>query len=208
MSSWNKILTDCSIRLMELMIEQKTKVHLEVKADSRQAEKEVEQFKDLTRFENLYDSIKRKVKKIEEEIMENKRNKFNRESLDYMKDQVYNWAQNRREWRKSNKKGSTHRSILKDTSTPKKVSFSSADQDFLDSSLSGSSPISSQSNRGEKIKEVFVNDQPFLRDKSMEDKNWDRKKTNKFHWKKQEKELARKEERDGYSLQNRYPKKS
>ncbi|OCT57277.1 hypothetical protein XELAEV_18003742mg [Xenopus laevis] len=181
-NSWNKILTDCSIRLMELMIEHKTKLHLEVKADLRQAEKEVEQFKDLARFENLYDSIKRKVKKIEEEIMDNKRNKFNRDSLDYMKDQVYNWAQTR---------------------LPLKKSFSSADQDFLDSSLSGSSTISSQSNRGEKIKEVFMNDQPFLQVKPMEGRNWDRKKTNRSLWKKLEEESARREEREEFSLRKR-----
>ncbi|OCT72119.1 hypothetical protein XELAEV_18035085mg [Xenopus laevis] len=168
MGSWNKILSDCSLRLMELMIEYKTKIHLDVKGELRMIEKDIEQYRTQARFDIL--------------------KKFNRDSLDYMKDQVYSWASNRRENRRDY---NSQRSILKNTSTPKKVSFSSVDRDSLDGSLAGSSPISSQSNRSH-----------------TGTGQWTQKNANRELWKRQPEELSREQEdKNRYALRKKHPRK-
>ncbi|OCT84824.1 hypothetical protein XELAEV_18022981mg, partial [Xenopus laevis] len=193
MGSWNKILSDCSLRLMELMIEYKTKIHLDVKGELKMIEKDIEQYRTQARFDILYESIKKNIKQLESDIMQiNKKKKFNRDSLDYMKDQVYSWASNRRENRREH---NSQRSILKNTSTPKKVSFSSVDRDSLDGSLAGSSPISSQSNRSEKARDVFVGEQHhFLKKGHTGIGQWTQKNANRELWKRQPEEPTREQE--------------
>ncbi|OCT97272.1 hypothetical protein XELAEV_18009496mg [Xenopus laevis] len=205
MISWNKILSDCSFRLMELMIEHKTKVHRDVKIELKMIEKDIEQYKTQTRFDNIYESIKNNIKKLESDIMESKKKKYNRDSLDYMKDQVYNWASNRRD---NKREYNSQRSILKNTSTPKKVSFSSVDRDSLDGSLAGSSPISSQSNRSEKAKDVFVGEQHFLKKSHTGAGQWTQKNANRELWKRQPEELSREQDdKNRYVLRKKNPKK-
>lgn len=88
---WNGILSDCSTQLINLIIKyEEPKISL-LSEEVKKAEQDIQEFKDITFFDDEYKKLKENVDKYEEWIASIKQNKFRRDLFDYAHNQVYTW---------------------------------------------------------------------------------------------------------------------
>lgn len=134
---WNTILSECSQKLMHLIVESE-------KTQLKQMEKEIADInKDIVPFQHLsdYDTTNQKLldnlSRLEESLAILKQTKFQRDLADYENEQVYNWRSNPR-------RRFAPRPILKDgQSTRRQVNFSDSERSNNRSDLSGETTDSS-----------------------------------------------------------------
>ncbi|OCT97673.1 hypothetical protein XELAEV_18009903mg [Xenopus laevis] len=163
MDQWNKILSDCSLRLMAPLTEKKRQTYDLLKDDIAKLKSEYLESKEQPEYLKHVDSLNNKVDKMEKELMDIKTNKFKRDKIDYELNKVYNWCRvgdkQRNMRRMSQNNSMSQKSILKPPKDKDKhVSFSGTDYDTfeeLDTGACSSSPLSPQANRHAYAQEVF-----------------------------------------------------
>ncbi|OCT97765.1 hypothetical protein XELAEV_18009994mg [Xenopus laevis] len=135
-TKWNHILTDCSICLMTLILEQKQNTYGTIKQDLTQLQTDLSVHHSHSDYEKFGANLQKRLHILEAEIMTYKNLKFTRDKTDYDTNRFYFWPNSPdSHYKKCNfRHTSTHKSILK---TPgkykmKKVSFSSTDADSFD----------------------------------------------------------------------------
>ncbi|OCT96813.1 hypothetical protein XELAEV_18009029mg [Xenopus laevis] len=161
MDQWNKILPDCSLRLMALLTDKKRQTYDSLKDDISKLKSEYSESKEQPEYIKYMDNSNKKVDKMEKELMDINTNKFKRDKIDCELNKVYNWSRlgdkQRNTYRTCQNKFMSQKSILK-TPKDKHVSFSGTDYDTfeeLDTGACSSSPLSPQGNRHAYAQEVF-----------------------------------------------------
>ncbi|OCT89896.1 hypothetical protein XELAEV_18018510mg [Xenopus laevis] len=89
LDKWNSILSDCSPKLMQLMIVENTKNITQINKQVEEERSKLEENKEDNQFSALNDKIKSELMKIQQEIKIRKKKKFLRDTEDYKKGQVY-----------------------------------------------------------------------------------------------------------------------
>lgn len=124
MSEWNATLSECSTKLMRLIIQQEEVTLTELNMEIEEAKVLLAPHANSSEYEALRVKMENNLKKLEDHIMDIKKSKFNRDILDYQKIQVYTR-------RRAPEKYSKLKPILKHDeqkhpghSTPRAVSFS------------------------------------------------------------------------------------
>lgn len=111
---WNDLLSDCSLKLIELIVQTEKMRLKEIEREILDMKVEIQQQLEQQPYEEILTSIQDKVNKYEKDIAQVKTKKLQRDSNDYDQGQVYNWR--RREG---------PRSILKQRDNIKQVRFAS-----------------------------------------------------------------------------------
>lgn len=137
LSKWNELLSDCSLKIIELIVQAEKMRLIEIEKEIADLKIEVQQHLEQKQYEDLVSSIQEKVNKYEKDIAQVKTKKLQRDSQDYDLGQIYNW-----------KGRGGPRSILKTRGNTKHVRFSNTSH-----STSGSSSDS------------FVSDNEHSRDR-------------------------------------------
>lgn len=119
---WNNILSQCSLALMELIVEKEITVLEQMKIEINDKEKILQSQITESEREDIFKSLNDKIKKQEDSFVSVKQRKFMRDQQDYKSGSIYTWHKHR------------PRSILKkDTYRPsekkRKVSFSRSGTD-------------------------------------------------------------------------------
>ncbi|OCT97461.1 hypothetical protein XELAEV_18009685mg [Xenopus laevis] len=170
-TKWNSILTDCSIRLMTLILEQKQSTYTTIKQDLTQLQTDLSQHHLHSEFEKFDVTLQKRMQTLEAEIMTNKNVKFTRDKHDYDINRVYYWPKSPNTSyieHRTRYTSTPHKSILKPPNKykTKKVSFSSTDVDSFDhetdvtSEYCSASPFSSQTRRHSQVAAVFSGEDP------------------------------------------------
>lgn len=87
MQQWNTILSDCSVKWMQLILTQESTICVEIK----QLQIDVAAYTHLKAFKDLDLKIKTNITKMESLIMETKQTKLMRDLQDYKSKSVYSW---------------------------------------------------------------------------------------------------------------------
>lgn len=128
--NWENTLTDCSCKLIKLIIHQEETILVEIRNEIESAQAAVAVHSQLEAFNTLDTRIKENLSKLEKSITEIKQRKFLRDIQDYKSDSVYNWKRNFAGRR-------TPKSILKMNANrkfnPSRVNFSSTEAESSDS---------------------------------------------------------------------------
>lgn len=132
-SKWNEILSTCSLSLMDLIVTHEMTKLQSLESEIIKIQDNLKVFADKEDFSTLQDNVMKNVDKLETNIMQIKKAKFQRDLDDYNKKQVYPWSKTR--WM------STPKSILKGKKQRKRrmdshVSFNSTEFDTQDASQS------------------------------------------------------------------------
>lgn len=137
MTKWNDILTDSSIRLMQLIVSYEETALVSIRKEIKDIQTSLQQHVGLTEIQEWDTKLKANISKLEMDIVAMKKSKFQRDLNDYKQDCVYAWNK----WQRSY----TPKSILKSNSKAKKwsrisrkVSFNSSEIEDFDTSLAGS----------------------------------------------------------------------
>ncbi|OCT82175.1 hypothetical protein XELAEV_18024687mg [Xenopus laevis] len=160
MESWIQVLTDCSLKLMDLPIIEKKSAHESLEANLKIVKSDLLETMEKPEFDSLNKKLQIKLKDLEKEIMEIKVRKFTRDKRDYESNRVYNtFKTTRTSYAQRNNYRSTstpNKSILKKGGTQKYVSFLGGEIDSTDEfdSVAGS-PSSSFSSRENMALEFF-----------------------------------------------------
>ncbi|XP_075454222.1 uncharacterized protein LOC142493677 [Ascaphus truei] len=104
---WEGVLNQCSFELMSILIEHDSNTFKEVSLEIEEIQKNLEP-NDL-QFVKI---IEEDIVKYETEITDIKKVKFNRDSIDYQTDKVYNWQQGKRIAKKSRPRSVTNPSAI------------------------------------------------------------------------------------------------
>ncbi|OCT67205.1 hypothetical protein XELAEV_18038488mg [Xenopus laevis] len=86
---WNNILSECSLKLMQLMIDESTRKILQINKQVALEKRTLEEKKEDKQFAELNENVKKDLIKIQQEIKIQKKRKFIRDTDDYKKGQVY-----------------------------------------------------------------------------------------------------------------------
>ncbi|OCT76519.1 hypothetical protein XELAEV_18031722mg [Xenopus laevis] len=158
---WNNVLSDCSLKLMQLLVERNQGVLDELNANINILQ---EQFKSplagASREDNEYDrweiNIKQKLAEIETELINTKTFKFNRDSTDYELDRVYiKWdRKHKTKWPKSILKGKKKKHVSFNSNDDTECTENMLEQSSV-SSLSSVSSRSTQEQHNNRAMEVF-----------------------------------------------------
>lgn len=126
MTTWNSILTDCSIKLMKLIIQHEEITITTVNSEIVELHEQIKEFENTVAFQTLNEKINTNMQKLEDHITDMKKVKFNRDVTDYQKKQIYSWkaATDRRYKPRPILKYDTPRPLQYQRSTPRTVSFS------------------------------------------------------------------------------------
>ncbi|OCT78630.1 hypothetical protein XELAEV_18029718mg [Xenopus laevis] len=89
--SWNKILSTCSERLMELIVSFHSEKHKMIQSDIKELQSDLLKQEAQIDVVNSLDEIRHRVNKMETEIKRSKREKFLRDKMDYELNRVYDW---------------------------------------------------------------------------------------------------------------------
>ncbi|OCT97489.1 hypothetical protein XELAEV_18009716mg [Xenopus laevis] len=130
---WNETLSNCSFKLIDMLIDYKKAQLFEVKKEVSEQQDKIEQSKGVEGFAKFEALLKIKLKKEEDETVNIISRKFSRDKMDYEVGKVYVKTPMRSRFNQRSFRRSTPKSILKPPLSPKKVSFSS----FENNSLSG-----------------------------------------------------------------------
>lgn len=129
-TEWNDTLTDCSLKLMGLLVKQEDLMLNDLNIEIQALEQLITTEHNKEEYTLLKEKMETNLRKLEDDVMNMKKVKFNRDTLDYQKQQVYNWqaAYPRRKFPRSilKKKNSSH-PASNSTSTPGRVNFSDHD---------------------------------------------------------------------------------
>lgn len=126
MTKWNSILSECSIKLMKLIIQHEESVLTVLNTEMVTIQDQVKSFENTPEYAMLQEKMTTSLQKLEDYITNTKKVKFKRDILDYQKNQVYSW-------KPSAMRRRTLRPILKNKvlrppqyyrCTPRSVSFS------------------------------------------------------------------------------------
>ncbi|XP_075187606.1 uncharacterized protein LOC142258938 [Anomaloglossus baeobatrachus] len=138
-TEWNRILTTCSIELMNLIIREEEKKIKTLDVQIKEIQSYLNDNYDATDFQKLNEKFLTNIKKIEDNITQYKQRKYKRDTHDYKTNQIYTWH-------------TTRKSILKNPNDmslkDKSVVFSSTD---LDTTGGSSSSIDSNRHYGDTI---------------------------------------------------------
>ncbi|OCT70902.1 hypothetical protein XELAEV_18037827mg [Xenopus laevis] len=85
MVKWNTVLSDCSLKLMGLIVEKKSGMHIELKKELDFLRIAVDAHKEHVDFMSLNKQMETKIKQLEADIMDIKTKKYNRDKDDYEK---------------------------------------------------------------------------------------------------------------------------
>ncbi|KAE8591827.1 hypothetical protein XENTR_v10018584 [Xenopus tropicalis] len=179
MEQWKKILSECSLRLMSLLVDKKCYIYEKLKTEISNLKESHTDLIEHSDYQKLSDNLTNKIEKLEKEIMDKKTHKFKRDKKDYDMNTIYNWSQsssNPNRFYTYKNRGSVHKSILK-TPREKRVSFFGTDFDSYDSNYESDSggcsfsPLSSQTIREIRSKEtgseVDIRLNPLIRQKTV-----------------------------------------
>ncbi|OCT91315.1 hypothetical protein XELAEV_18014366mg, partial [Xenopus laevis] len=86
---WNNILSECSFKLMQLMIDESTRNILLVNKQVEIEKLALEEKREDKQFNELNENVKKELIKIQQEIKIRKKRKFIRDTEDYKKGQIY-----------------------------------------------------------------------------------------------------------------------
>ncbi|OCT74332.1 hypothetical protein XELAEV_18033298mg [Xenopus laevis] len=89
LDKWNNILSDCSFKLMQLMIDESTRNILLVNKQVEIEKLALEEKREDKQFNELNENVKKELIKIQQEIKIRKKRKFIRDTEDYKKGQIY-----------------------------------------------------------------------------------------------------------------------
>lgn len=133
-TQWEKILTDCSIKLMELIISQEESMLRDIRDKIVTVQSTVKVHSSMDLFNSMDSRMTENLNKLEKMITDVKQNKFQRDLQDYKSNMVYIWQRPRF--------NSTPRSILKKPYNRKakggtKVNFNSTDAESSDTPSEG-----------------------------------------------------------------------
>lgn len=108
---WEAILSECSDKLMELIIHEEEKRLAQLQDDIENIETLLAESITLEALQTLNENINKKVLEAEKKMSEIKRNKLRRDENDYDKGEVYSWRVSRRIHRNasSNKRNNRNR---------------------------------------------------------------------------------------------------
>lgn len=147
---WNNTLSECSLSLMRLIIDQEALKLQELSKEMTDLKNTVSDLATDKPFMDQNEKLMATINKLEATIMQVKKNKYQRDMSDYQKNEVYLWRRNengrtpRSILRQNNRKGSNY-------SVRRKVGFSDADTDSANSdcdSRTGARPKTGGSGKG------------------------------------------------------------
>lgn len=143
---WNEILSECSLNLMRLLVEQEKTMLRDISVEIQTVVTALTPFQVSAEYTNLKTAMDDNLTKLEELITETKKEKFNCDNADYKSNQVYSWHENA-------KRSCYPRSILKrDQYNTSWRSFTSSPRvSFLDSERS---PISHGGDTMEEVSDI------------------------------------------------------
>lgn len=95
MCKWNEILSTCSLSLMDLIVTHEMTKLQSLETEIIKIQENVNVFADKDIFSTLHENVMRNVDKLETNIMQIKKAKFQRDLDDYNKKQVYSWSKTR-----------------------------------------------------------------------------------------------------------------
>ncbi|KAG8593608.1 hypothetical protein GDO81_000903 [Engystomops pustulosus] len=107
LETWNQTLSDCSEKLMALIIQEEQNILANIKLEMEDIKNQLNELSPTENLSNVEEEIKSNLTEMENSIMEIKKKKFDRDLLDYKYNEVYTWKSFR-----SSKKN-TPKSILK-----------------------------------------------------------------------------------------------
>lgn len=127
------MLSDCSIRLMKLLIQQEESTLSTLNTEITTMHDQLKEFENTSEYQTMYEKMLTNLKKLEDNVTSMKKAKFSRDVTDYHKNQVYNW-------KRTPARQFTPRPILKQDmfrSSHRTVSFSEANASTDISNMSG-----------------------------------------------------------------------
>ncbi|XP_075119258.1 uncharacterized protein LOC142194142 [Leptodactylus fuscus] len=132
-SKWERILSQCSLDLMNLIIQEEEVRMKEYKTELIKVKEDLVKFESSKTYLDLYPKIQAQMKDLEDNIIKTKKTKFVRDKHDYETGEVYRWRNPAEQHTPKSilKKGKKRYHQYKNF-TPRKVSFSSSESDFLD----------------------------------------------------------------------------
>ncbi|OCT80155.1 hypothetical protein XELAEV_18026969mg [Xenopus laevis] len=83
MSHWNQTLTDCSLKLMDLIVEEKDLMYKMLKVDIKSIREDISTFKYWSEIDWFNSILQNKINKLKGEIMEKKTQTFSSDKKDY-----------------------------------------------------------------------------------------------------------------------------
>ncbi|KAM9330875.1 piwi-like protein 1 [Gastrophryne carolinensis] len=117
---WNTILTNASMDLMRLIITHEEEKLKEIQKNIVDLENSFKQFESIAHFEDNMDRLRKSLDTMEAQIMEIKRNKYQRDTDDYRLDRIYTW-------KRASYRSFRPRSILKSNTGKKSVTFNTSE---------------------------------------------------------------------------------
>lgn len=126
---WHDVLTDCSIKLMQLIVEYEDEALKDMRIEIKATQEALLKYTDKPLFLQLDEKLKQNLNNLEEHLIKFKQDKYNRDFMDYQTGVVYTWP---------DAKANTPKSILRKYSRSRrarssKVSFSSTERESSDS---------------------------------------------------------------------------
>ncbi|XP_075446463.1 uncharacterized protein LOC142489480 [Ascaphus truei] len=137
---WKMILNDCSSKLISLIVKAKSKEKLDLEKEIKLSQKHLAKFSKMEGFRALDINLAKSVKDFEKDILEKKQQKFERDKLDYERNQVYLWERstpNRRSSRTTHPTHSTPEDKINNPWAKKSILKSKADSDTSDTEYLG-----------------------------------------------------------------------
>ncbi|KAM8945703.1 myocardin [Pelodytes ibericus] len=140
-TDWNSTLTECSMKLMQIIITYKKKLLITAQNDLAILDIKKEEIKENAKFDEFSLKLAAYKEKLEVEISTTKKDKFQRDRMDYSRNEVYQWKR-RNFSKRQHQRGASSKSILRKASKDqRRVSFSGTET----SGNEGGSSVSSAS---------------------------------------------------------------
>lgn len=130
-NKWNAILSDCSLKLMRLIIEQEELILKDIAEEIQITVTSLTPFEGNGDLAGLKAAMESNLLKLEDMITETKKSKFSRDNNDYKQNQVYTWKVNPYQSRqpRSILKRDQYKSSWKNRTSSPRVSFSERSYD-------------------------------------------------------------------------------
>ncbi|XP_041430626.1 uncharacterized protein LOC121397635 [Xenopus laevis] len=150
MQEWKKILQDCSMNLIELIVKQKEKELSNINAEINEIQKDLSHFKTSEFFDGLNDQLQKYIQTFERREIVQRQNKFERDQMDYKTGHIYWWRIERTERSNFNNKTilknrnygkAKYNNYRDDTITVQSDSSFSSSASFLESHEGLASPV-------------------------------------------------------------------
>ncbi|XP_056387361.1 uncharacterized protein LOC130282757 [Hyla sarda] len=126
LAKWDWALLDCSAKLMKYIVEEEETELADLQKEMENLKTSLTEFKTHQESPRLEEAVLEKLDNIESEIMDIKINKFQRDTHDYNKDQVFTWFRNKSNDTETPRSKSRRRRQPR-SKAARSVSFSDAD---------------------------------------------------------------------------------